>query len=125
MLYCTTKNVHYNDNQFLFLLTTNFCSFYNDIQFLFFLQRHPISVLSSLLQILEFLSRRKQKEKKSRNRNFKATPAWIISSGQMKSGPGTLPDFKCWRAAVNSLCEKLSEIFTGSSVVALQRSDTS
>ena len=27
--------------------------------------------------------------------------------------------------AVNSLCEKLSEIFTASGVVALQRSDTS
>ena len=39
----------------------------------------------------------------------------------MESGPGALPDFKCWRAAVNSLCEKLSEIFTASGVVALQR----
>ena len=43
----------------------------------------------------------------------------------MESGPGALPDFKCWRAAANSLCEKLSEIFTASGVVALQRSDTS
>ena len=36
----------------------------------------------------------------------------------MESGPGALPGFKCWRAAVNSLCEKLSEIFTASGVVA-------
>ena len=43
----------------------------------------------------------------------------------MKSGPGPLPGFKCWRAAVNSLCEKISEIFNGSGVVALQSSDTS
>ena len=38
----------------------------------------------------------------------------------MESGPGALPGFKCWRAAVNSLCEKLSEIFTASGVVTLQ-----
>ena len=44
-----------------------------------------------------------------------------ISSEQMESGPRALPGFKCWRAAANSLCEKLSEIFTGSGVVALQR----
>ena len=45
--------------------------------------------------------------------------------GQMESGPGALSGFKCWRAAVNSLCEKLSEILTASGVVAIQRSDTS
>ena len=43
----------------------------------------------------------------------------------MELGPGPLPGFKCWRTAVNSLCEKLSEIFTASGDVALQRSDTS
>ena len=43
----------------------------------------------------------------------------------MESGPEDLPGFKCWRAAVNSLCEKLPEIFTASGVVALQRSNTS
>ena len=43
----------------------------------------------------------------------------------MESRPGALPGFKCCRAAVNSLCEKLPEIFTGSGVVALQRSGTS
>ena len=42
----------------------------------------------------------------------------------MESGLGALPGYKCWRAAVNSFCEKVSEIFTGSGVVALQRSDT-
>ena len=76
-------------------------------------------------QILEILSQCKQKERKSHNQDFKAAPAWIISSRQMESGHGALPGFKCWRAAVNSLCEKVSEIFTGSGVVALQRSDSS
>ena len=38
---------------------------------------------------------------------------------------GALPGFKRWRAAANSLCEKVSDIFTASGVVALQRSDTS
>ena len=61
----------------------------------------------------------------SRNQDFKAAPAWSISSEKMESGPGALPGFKCWRAAANSLCEKVSEIFTASGVVALQRSDTS
>ena len=41
----------------------------------------------------------------------------------MESGTGVLPGFECWRAAVNFLCEKVSEIFTGSGVVTLQRSD--
>ena len=80
---------------------------------------------SALLQILEILSQHKQEERKLHNQDFKATPAWIISSGQMESGPGALPGFKCWRAAVNSLCKKVPEIFTGSGVVALQRSNTS
>ena len=42
----------------------------------------------------------------------------------MKSELGALPCFKCWRAAVNSLREKMSEIATESGVVALQKSDT-
>ena len=33
--------------------------------------------------------------RKSRNQDFKAAPAWSISSGQMESGPGALPGFKC------------------------------
>ena len=84
-----------------------------------------IATTSALLQILGILSRRKQEERKPRNQDFKAAPAWSISLEQMESGPGALPSFKCWRAAANSLCEKLSEIFTASGVVALQRSDTS
>ena len=83
-----------------------------------------ITTTSTLLQILEILSRCKQEERKSCNQDFKAVPAWIVSFGQMKSGPEALPGFKCWRAAVNSLCEKMSEIFTESGAVALQRSDT-
>ena len=38
---------------------------------------------------------------------------------------GALPGFKCWRAAENSLWKKMSEIFTASGVVALQRLDSS
>ena len=45
--------------------------------------------------VFSFLSRRKQEEMKSRNQDFKAAPAWSISSGQMKSGPGVLPGFIC------------------------------
>ena len=84
-----------------------------------------IATTSALLQILEILSQCKQEERKSCNQDFKAAPAWSISSEQMESGSGALPGFKCWRATANSLCEKLSEIFTVSGVVALQRSDTS
>ena len=80
---------------------------------------------SALFQILEILSQCKQEERKLCNQDFKAAPAWSISFAKMESGPKALPDFKCWRAAANSLCEKLSEIFTASGVVALQRSDTS
>ena len=74
---------------------------------------------------LGILSWSKLEERKSRNQDFKAAPAWSISSEQMESGPGALPGFKCWMAAANSLCEKLSQIFIASGVVALQRSDTS
>ena len=35
----------------------------------------------------------------------------------MELGLGALPDFKCLMGAVKSLCEKVSEIFTGSGVV--------
>ena len=38
----------------------------------------------------------------------------------MESGPITLAGFKRRREAVNSLCKKVSETFTRSSVVALQ-----
>ena len=72
------------------------------------------------------LCRRKQEERKSCNRNFKAAPAWIIRAGQMELGSrASLPGFKCWRAVVKSLCEKFSLIFIWFGVVALQRSDTS
>ena len=84
-----------------------------------------ITTTSTLLQILGILSRRKQEERKLRNQDFKEGPAWSTSSEQMESGPGALPGFNRWRAAANSLCEKLSEIFTGFGVVALQMSDTS
>ena len=41
------------------------------------------------------LSRHKQEERKSRNQDFKAPPACITISGQMESGSGALPGFKC------------------------------
>ena len=84
-----------------------------------------ITTTSALLQILGVLSQRKQEERKSLNQDFKTAPAWSISSKQMEPGPRALSGFKCWRAAANSFCEKFSEIFTASGVVALQRSDTS
>ena len=71
------------------------------------------------------LSWRKQEERKPRNQNFKAVPAWIISSGQIESGPVAFPGLTCWRAAANSLDEKSPERFTGDGIKALQRSDTS
>ena len=80
-----------------------------------------IAITRALLQILQVLSRRKQEERKSRNQDFKAALAWIIKDLR----PGALTGYKYWRAAVNSLCEKMSQILTGSGVVALQISDTS
>ena len=50
-----------------------------------------IATTSTLLQILGILSQRKQKERKLRNQDFKAAPAWSVSSDQMESGPGALP----------------------------------
>ena len=54
-----------------------------------------IMTTSTLFQILGILSRPKQEERKSRNQDFKAVPAWSISSGQIESGLGALPGFKC------------------------------
>ena len=80
---------------------------------------------SALLQILGILRWCRQEDRKPRSQDFKPAPAWIISSGQMESGPGALPGFKCWRAAANSRWEKLPETFAGCNESALQRSDTS
>ena len=46
-----------------------------------------------ILPIFEILNRRKQEERKSRNQDFEAATAGIISSGQMELGPGALPGF--------------------------------
>ena len=43
----------------------------------------------------------------------------------MESGLGVLPGFKFRRAAAKFLCEKVSEIFTRSGVVAMKRLETS
>ena len=58
-----------------------------------------IVTTSTLLQILGILSQRKQEEIKSRNQDFKAAQAWSISLGQMESGPGALPGFKCLKGS--------------------------
>ena len=52
-------------------------------------------------------------------RTLKAALTWIISSGKMKLRHSALPGFKCWRASMNSLCEKVSKIFTEFGVVDL------
>ena len=80
---------------------------------------------SALLQILGILRWCRQEDRKPRSQDFKPAPAWIISSGQMESGPGALPGFKCRRAAANSRWEKFPETFAGCNGSALQRSDTS
>jgi len=51
-----------------------------------------------------------QELRKSQNQNFRADPAWSISSGKMESNPGDLPGFKRLRAAANSSSLKGSEI---------------
>ena len=84
-----------------------------------------IATTSALLQTLEILSWRKQEKRKPRNQDFKAVPAWIVSSGQIESGPGAFPGLTCWRPAANSLDEKSPERFSGDGIKALQRSDTS
>ena len=84
-----------------------------------------IATTSALLQTLGIFSWRKQEERKPRNQDFKAVPAWIISSRQIESGPGAFPGFTCRRAAATSLDEKSPERFTGDGIKAFQRSDTS
>ena len=84
-----------------------------------------IATTSALLQTLGILSWRKQEERKPRNQDFKAVSAWIISPGQIESGPGAFPGLTYWRAAANSLDEKSPERFTGDGIKALQQSDTS
>ena len=45
-----------------------------------------------------------------RSQDFMAVPAWRISSGQIKSGPGDLPGFSCFKAEANSSEVKSSEM---------------
>ena len=65
-------------------------------------RRVGTATTSALLQILGILRWCRQEDRKPRSQDFKPAPAWIISSGQMESGPRALPGFKCWRAAANS-----------------------
>ena len=67
----------------------------------------------------------RQEERKPHNQDFSVAPAWVISSGQIESGPGVFPGFRCLRAAANSREVKLSETFLELVEVALRRSDTS
>ena len=84
-----------------------------------------IATTSALPQILGNLNRCNQEERKSHNQDFRAAPAWGISSGKIQSAPGALPCYNYRRATVNSPYVKFSEIFTGLDVVALQKSDSS
>ena len=58
------------------------------------------------------------------NQNFKAEPAWSISSGHRESGPGVFPDFKSWRALANFSQEKSPEKHFLGGVGFLQSWDT-
>ena len=53
-----------------------------------------ITITSALLQTFEILSWCKQEKRKPRSQDFKPRPAWIKSSGQIKSGSRALPGFK-------------------------------
>ena len=53
-------------------------------------------------KILGMLRLGKQDERNSRNQYFISVPAWSINSGQIESGPGAFPGFRCWRAGVSS-----------------------
>ena len=66
-----------------------------------------------------------EEQRKSRNQNFKAAPAWMISSRIIESASGALLDFVFWRTAVNSAAVKSPELLIGVAAGVLQRSDTS
>ena len=50
-----------------------------------------IATTRTLRQTLGILRLRKQEERKPRNQDFKAAPAWMIISGHMELDPGALP----------------------------------
>ena len=64
-----------------------------------------------------------QEESILRSRGFISAPAWIMSSRQIESGPGTFPCLRYWRAA-NFLGEKLPDGLTENDIEIFQRSDT-
>ena len=66
-----------------------------------------------------------QEDRNLFNQDFRAAPAWSISSGQMESGPRAFPSFNCWRALVNSSKVKSPEMLFPIGVGILQMSDTS
>ena len=84
-----------------------------------------IATASDLLETFGILRWRRQEKRKPHNQDFSVAPAMIDKSGQVESGPGAFPGFRCLRAATNSQEVKLSEMFTGLIGVALLRSDTS
>ena len=84
-----------------------------------------IATTNALLQIFGILRWCKQDERNPHSQDFRAAPAWSKNSGQIESGPGAFPGFRCLRAAANSEGVKLPQTFTALVVEALQRSDTS
>ena len=66
-----------------------------------------------------------QEDRSLFNQDFKAEPAWSISSGHRKSGSVAFPDFNSWRALVNSSGKKSPEIHLSGGVRIFQRWDTS
>ena len=71
-----------------------------------------VATTRSLLQTLSILRWHKQEERKQHNQEFKAAPAWMISSRHIKSGPRDLPGFVFWRAAANCAAVISPEILT-------------
>ena len=64
-----------------------------------------------------------QEERKLFSQNFRAAPAWIISSGHMESGSRAWPGFGIRRDLANSFGEKSPEIHLSAGVGILQSSD--
>ena len=64
-----------------------------------------IATTSERLQTFGILSWQRQEERNLRSQDLMMGPAWSISSGNIRSGPGALPGFSFWRASANSVGE--------------------
>ena len=84
-----------------------------------------MATTNALLQIFGSFSWCMQEERKLLSQDFRAAPAWIISSGHMESGPRALPGFSIYRDLTNSSGEKSPEIHLSAGVGILPSSDSS